>query len=127
MWTAGSYYHLAQIEMLLGQLEEARASGEMALALAADDALALYTQPLTIPTTLPLPGAPDALASGDLDGDRVDEIVTGPGPGANFGAQVRGWDTGNGSIEPIEGMSFFAYDVYEYRYGVRVGVGHFFY
>jgi len=62
---------------------------------------------------------------GDIDGDGIDEIVTGPGPAALFGAHVRGWNYDGGVIEPIPGCSFFAFSPAQYRYGVNVAVGTF--
>src|SRR3990170_1971886 len=32
------------------------------------------------------------VACGDLDGDGIDEILTAPGPSAQFGADVLGWN-----------------------------------
>ena len=64
---------------------------------------------------------------GDLDGDRRDEIITGPGPGSTFAAQVRGWKLEHGTVNEIPGMNFFAYDRFVFAYGVRVAAGHFYY
>ncbi len=61
------------------------------------------------------------VACGDLDGDGMDEIITGAGPGVVFGPHVRGWNIDGGSVVPIQGISFFAYDTTEY--GVEVGAG----
>jgi N-acetylmuramoyl-L-alanine amidase len=57
-------------------------------------------------------------AGGDVDGDGAGEILTGPGPGAVYGPQVRAFD-GTGS--PLSGVNFFAYGTL--RYGVNVGAG----
>lgn len=40
------------------------------------------------------------VAAGDLDGDGRDEIVTGPGPGATFGAQIRAFKLEGNSVKP---------------------------
>ncbi len=61
------------------------------------------------------------VAAGDLDGDGMDEIVTGAGPGALFGPHVRGWNVDGGTAAPLPGVSFFAYGTL--RYGVRVSCG----
>jgi len=62
------------------------------------------------------------VACGDLDGDGMDEIVTGPGPGDVFGPHVRGWNhDGGAATEPIAAVSFFAYNTL--RYGVNVACG----
>jgi len=62
---------------------------------------------------------------GDLDGDGIDEIVTGPGPSTLFGAHVRGWNYDGLAVQPIPGCSFFAFDPASYRYGAEVAVGRF--
>lgn len=46
------------------------------VALAGDDALLLAVQPFTQSTTLPLPGAPNALAHADVNGDLRFDVVT---------------------------------------------------
>jgi len=55
------------------------------------------------------------VAVGDIDGDRLDEILTGPGPGAVFGPHVRGFDWGG---TPIDGLNFLAYGTA--KFGVNV-------
>jgi hypothetical protein len=50
------------------------------------------------------------VACGDFDGDGMDEVVTGPGPGAIFGTHIRGWNIDGGSVQPMSGVSFSAYD-----------------
>jgi hypothetical protein len=49
------------------------------------------------------------VACGDLDGDGIDEILTGPGPGVVFGSHVRGWDYSDGTLSPMATVSYFAY------------------
>ncbi len=61
------------------------------------------------------------VACGDLDGDGMDEIITGAGPGPPFGPHVRGWDADGGSASPMSGISFFAYNTPQW--GVNVGSG----
>lgn len=60
------------------------------------------------------------LACGDLDGDGIDEIVTGPGPGAALGAHVRAWDASDGRGRPLSGVNFLAYST---RFGVTLACG----
>jgi serine protease len=60
------------------------------------------------------------VSCGDVDGDGIDEIITAPGPGAMFGAHVRGFEM-NGS--PLTGLSFFAWPPTEVRYGAKVFAG----
>ena len=60
-------------------------------------------------------------ACGILDIDREEELITGPGPGAVFGPQVRGWNYSGQSIAPIYAISFFAYGTK--KFGVNVTCG----
>ena len=61
------------------------------------------------------------VAAGDIDGDGIDEIVTGAGPGAVFGPHVRGWNVDGGTAGPIPGVSFLAYGTH--KWGVNVACG----
>jgi predicted outer membrane repeat protein len=61
------------------------------------------------------------VAAGDVDGDGMDELVTGAGPGAVFGPHVRGWNHDGTTVSPISGLSFFAYGTP--RWGVNVAAG----
>jgi hypothetical protein len=59
------------------------------------------------------------VASGNVDHDGDDEILTGAGPGAIFGAHVRGFET-NG--RPLQGLSFLAYGTS--KWGVNAAGGN---
>jgi parallel beta-helix repeat protein len=50
------------------------------------------------------------VACGDLDGDGIDEIITGAGPGPSFNAHVRAWDYDGSEVAQMPGISYFAYD-----------------
>jgi len=62
------------------------------------------------------------VACGDIDNDGMDEIITGPGPGAVFGPHVRAFNhDGGSSVSPIGGVSFFAYGTL--KFGVNICAG----
>jgi len=58
------------------------------------------------------------VTTGDIDGDGIDEIVTGPGPGVVFGPHIRAWNVDGGAATSISGVSYFAYS--GTLYGARV-------
>ncbi len=60
---------------------------------------------------------------GDVDGDGIDEIVTGPGPSFLFGAHVRGWNCDGSAVTPMTSISFFAWSSEEVRFGANVFAG----
>jgi len=59
------------------------------------------------------------VACGDVDGDGIDEILTGAGPGEMFHSHVRGWNYDGGAVYAMAGLSWLAYD--QLTHGVRVG------
>jgi hypothetical protein len=61
------------------------------------------------------------VACGDVDGDGIDEIITGAGPGMVFGPHVRGWNYDGGAAVAIDGVNFFAYGTL--KWGVNVACG----
>ncbi len=62
------------------------------------------------------------VCAGDIDGDGIDEIVTGAGPSGGFAPNVRGWNwDGSGSVTMIPGLDFFAYSTLQW--GVNVACG----
>ncbi len=63
------------------------------------------------------------VSCGDVDGDGIDEMVTGAGPGDVFGPHVRGWNYDGTAVTPLPGISFFAWDPSNARYGVNVSAG----
>jgi predicted outer membrane repeat protein len=60
------------------------------------------------------------ISSGDVDGDGIDEIVTGAGPGAVFGPHIRGWNFDGDAVTPLHGFSFFAWQTAPLHFGVNV-------
>jgi len=58
------------------------------------------------------------VAAAAITGDEVDRLLTGPGPGPDFGPQVRAFDYRGGSIPKV---SFYAYGTL--KYGVKVQGG----
>ncbi len=63
------------------------------------------------------------ISSGDVDGDGIDEIVTGAGPGAMFGPHIRGWNFDGDAVTPLHGFSFFAWQTAPLHFGVNVHAG----
>jgi hypothetical protein len=60
------------------------------------------------------------VSCGDIDGDLIAEIVTGPGPGEMFGSQVRGWNYDGESLSAMPGVNFTAYPDLPAKYGCVV-------
>jgi hypothetical protein len=63
------------------------------------------------------------VSSGDLDRDGMAEIATGPGPGSDFSAHIRGWNYDGLSVTPLPGVNFMAWPPEEGRYGAGVHAG----
>jgi len=63
------------------------------------------------------------VATADLDGDGVDELITGPGPGEAFAPRVRAWDYDGGTVTSMENIDFEAYDPVLFGYGVKTAGG----
>lgn len=60
------------------------------------------------------------VATGDIEGDTFDEILTGPGPGVIFGSTVRGWNYDGARLTSIAKVNF---NAFTYQYGVNVAGG----
>jgi hypothetical protein len=62
------------------------------------------------------------IASGDIDGDGIDEIITAPGPNPIMPAELRIYDR-NGTL--MTNLSMFAFDNLTYLYGGKVASADF--
>jgi hypothetical protein len=63
------------------------------------------------------------VACGDIDGDGMDEIITGPGPSGLFGSHVRGWNYDGNNLSAMNDVSYFAYPESLLLGGVVVACG----
>jgi len=63
------------------------------------------------------------VACGDIDGDGMDEIITGPGPSELFGSHVRGWNYDGTALAPMNDVSYFAFHSAGATGGVVVACG----
>jgi hypothetical protein len=61
------------------------------------------------------------IACADVDGDGIDEILTGPGPKPQYDAWVKAFSFDGVEIVALESIDFIAYDPDEFNYGVKVG------
>ena len=62
------------------------------------------------------------VSAGDMDGDDMEEIVSGAGPGAVFGPHVRGFNfDGGSSTTSIARLNFFSYSTLRFGVNVRTG------
>ena len=63
------------------------------------------------------------ITCGDVDGDGIDEIITGPGPGAVFGTHIRGWNYDGQTLTELPGFNFFAWAHTLASFGANVFAG----
>ncbi len=64
------------------------------------------------------------VACGDVDGDGIDEVLTGPGPREDYAPRVRAFNCDGGAATPVPGVDFLAYNPGLFSHGVKVaGVG----
>jgi hypothetical protein len=63
------------------------------------------------------------VACGDIDGDGIDEIVTGPGPGSMFSSHVRAFNYDGSTTSGVFGVSYIAYPSLTDGFGVFVACG----
>jgi len=64
------------------------------------------------------------VACGDIDGDGLAEVVTGPGPSALFSSHVRAWNYDGEALNAIDGVNFLAHPEGTGRGGVIVACGN---
>jgi hypothetical protein len=53
-----------------------------------------------------------------VDGDGIDEILSGPGPSPSFGSHVKAWNFDGTTVAGIPGIDFFAFS--DSHYGVTI-------
>jgi hypothetical protein len=63
------------------------------------------------------------VACGDIDGDGIAEIVTGPGPSEMFASHVRGWNYDGQAVTAMPGVNFIAYQSFPHAMGCVVACG----
>ena len=61
------------------------------------------------------------VATGDLEGDGFDELISGAGWGGVFGPHLRGFDYDGAALKPLARINFFAYSTL--KYGVNPAEG----
>jgi hypothetical protein len=66
------------------------------------------------------------VSCGDLDNDRVAEILTAPGPRTNNPPRLKTWNIDGQALDLLESKSFLVFEEGEYLAGARVAAGHFY-
>ncbi len=63
------------------------------------------------------------VSCGDIDGDGLAEIITGPGPSPAFSARIRAFDYDGQGVSQVVGFDFMAWPVGETLFGANVSSG----
>jgi hypothetical protein len=66
------------------------------------------------------------VACGDVDNDRVAEILTAPGPNPDYPPWLKTWNYDGDELTLVENRSFMVFEEDEFRSGANLAFGNFY-